>query len=132
MHPSMLRSAKRSKLQSSGPTAVAPYARDSTLTAAAASRPRPPAFIEPQLSQHAEAGIAVMLLDVEEESCGSFYLWGLTKEHLTVLVRVEDYHPYLYLPAPKHAVQDSSDSRYRPTPHLLANPHVSSSSSCRA
>lgn len=45
-------------------------------------------------------GLVVMLLDVDEEAGGKFSLWGTTPDHKSVLIRVTDYTPYYYMPAP--------------------------------
>lgn len=58
-------------------------------------------------SEQAASGLAVMLIDVEEESNGTLLLWGLAAEgthgarrHRTVLLRCPDYQSYFFIPCP--------------------------------
>lgn len=52
-------------------------------------------------------GLAVMLLDVQEDLSGSLDLWGITPDRKKVLIRVPDYQTYFYIPSPLY-VDDSS------------------------
>jgi hypothetical protein len=56
-------------------------------------------------------GLAVMLIDVEEEPDGTILLWGLADgpglTPRTVLLRCPDYQPYFFIPCP-HVVNPST------------------------
>lgn len=45
-------------------------------------------------------GLAVMIIDVEEESSGTMLLWGVLPRGRTVLLVCPDYQPYFYIPCP--------------------------------
>eukprot|EP00803_Ostreobium_quekettii_P009207 evm.model.scf_772EXC.4 EVM.evm.TU.scf_772EXC.4 scf_772EXC:31453-42840(-) len=48
----------------------------------------------------AEQNLVLMLLDIREQAHGQLHLWGATLGHEIVLVHVDDFHPYFYIPAP--------------------------------
>ena len=80
-----------------------------------------PAAKKPRLSgddASAASGLAVMLIDVEEELNGTLLLWGLAAEgapgsskskHRTVLLRVPDYQPYFFIPCPHVVNPDTQE-----------------------
>ena len=47
----------------------------------------------------------MMLLDIVEQPNGHFYLWGTTPEGSSVLARVQDFEPYIYVTAPVQQVR---------------------------
>lgn len=51
-----------------------------------------------------------MALDIVEESNGCFYVWGTMTDGSSVLVRVEDFQPYLYVAMPLTEVRISFSS----------------------
>lgn len=65
----------------------------------------------------ASPGIAVMLIDVEEDLSGALLLWGLAAEgrdghsskHRTVLLRCPDYQPYFFIPCPQVVDPDTQE-----------------------
>lgn len=76
----------------------------------------------PRMDSDAAAapGIALMLIDAEEESNGTLLLWGLAAEskdrgskHQTVLLRCPDYQPYFFIPCP-HVVNPDTQELQEP------------------
>lgn len=53
-------------------------------------------------------GVAVMLTDVEDLQDGTLLLWGLAADRQTVLLRVNEYHPYFFIPCPHLVSPDSA------------------------
>lgn len=45
-------------------------------------------------------GLVFMSLDIVEEVSGAFSIWGTTADSKSVLVKVEDFKPYLYIATP--------------------------------
>ena len=45
-----------------------------------------------------------MALDIVEESNGCFHVWGTQTDGGSLLVRVEDFQPYLYVALPMKQV----------------------------
>ena len=50
-------------------------------------------------------GLVMMLLDIVEQPNGHFHLWGTTPEGSSVLARVQDFEPYIYVTAPVQQVR---------------------------
>ena len=53
-------------------------------------------------------GLALMALDIVEEPNGCFYVWGTMTDGGSVLVRLEDFQPYLYIAMPTKQVSDTA------------------------
>ena len=50
--------------------------------------------------------LVVMILDLTEESDGTFLLWGTDKAGASSLFHVHDFQPYFYIAAPRQPVGD--------------------------
>lgn len=46
-----------------------------------------------------------MVLDIIEENKGHFHIWGTSATGVSVVVRVDDFLPYLYVAAPEKQVR---------------------------
>ena len=58
-----------------------------------------------------------MVLDVIEEPAGHFHVWGSTDSGKSILVRVNDFKPYIYMGCP--SFQARNHSLHSPT-HCMA------------
>ena len=51
--------------------------------------------------------LVFMVLDVIEDAAGRYHIWGKTDDGRSVLCRVNDFAPYVYIAAPVHAASPS-------------------------
>ncbi|KAK9805765.1 hypothetical protein WJX73_007272 [Symbiochloris irregularis] len=53
--------------------------------------------------------LGVMTLDISEQGDGSFQVWGTSEAGQSVLLRIDDFQPYLYISAPRREGTDDVD-----------------------